>query len=147
MPASAQPYTPHARVDQMAAQGRLGGIDAKGYKNVMSLAAVLFVLSMISFASCWAFIAFAGISHVFAFVLPYFGYIAWPIWYFIITCVALLCTFIVRPRRSAHPLPPAQLSTCAFVFRRRTGSAVWRLAAGPSLSSSCSPSSLGRACS
>ena len=88
------PHTPHARVDQMAAEGRFGTLSPAMYKKIMSLAAVLFVLSLVSFASCWAFLSFISLSHIFAVVLPYFGLLAWPVGYFVIVCLSTVFTLI-----------------------------------------------------
>ena len=86
-------FTPHYKVDQMqATHGQRFNLEY--YKKAMTAGAVLFLLSMISLASCYYFIIFVGITHIFACVLPYFQQILWPTIYFIYTIVIALFIFI-----------------------------------------------------
>ena len=80
-------YTPHQRLHQMRTTAGLR-YQLEPYKLVMNAALALFVLGLISFASCWRTFAFVGLPHLLAAVYPYCGQVLHPTFYFCYTCCA-----------------------------------------------------------
>ena len=85
---------PHPRIDALASKYKAAGYDLSHYKLICTLAFVAFVLSCISWASCWHYLSWVGITHVFTLLMPYFGTINHPKFYFFYNALAILFNFI-----------------------------------------------------
>ena len=82
-------HTPHHRIDQMHA-ATTTNLNLLAYKRCIEVAAALFVLGLVSMASCWGFLTWVGLPHLLCVLYPYCNQVLHPTFYFIYT--SLFCT-------------------------------------------------------
>ena len=85
-------YTPYHRVDGLLASSN--SFDVAAYKRAISVSLILVLLGIISFASCWKFLSWAGLPHICAAVYPYFDKIASPLFHLVYTVFVAVFVFI-----------------------------------------------------
>jgi hypothetical protein len=87
------PYLPHSRVDGFKVKYGMT-YDVSHFNMCINLACAIFLLGLVSFASCWHVLSFVSIFHLVAILAPYAGSIAHPKAYFLYNALAFLLTFI-----------------------------------------------------
>ena len=100
-------YSPHHRIDQM--QATFGGVyDLDAYKKCMNIAFSLFVLGLISLASCFIFLVWIGLPHLLALLYPYCNKVLSPTFYLVYTllvAVFVFVNFVGGLSRGCWPIP------------------------------------------
>ena len=86
-------HTPHHRIDQMHA-ATTTNLNLLAYKRCIEVAAALFVLGLVSMASCWGFLTWVGLPHLLCVLYPYCNQVLHPTFYFIYTIVVAVFTFV-----------------------------------------------------